>query len=830
MTVKSSNRYLLLLFVSANLAALLTPARAATYSLARDFSYKDNRTNSTWSYRLDDVANRPPVFPLLTLTSRDANVIWGSNFPKPPMMWSEGAGYWGIGKNLTGKEQFSSRNKTRWAPGEVLLHPRAGGSPSGLVVGWTAPGGMMIDVQYTFGSASPQGNGIGYEIIKRSGGIDTRIVTLRNIGDSLTNELNGMVVGKGDQLFFRFNTSGDATGDITRAEIVINTRKPLAAPAAVVQPSGGTIAEGSDYAFTAARAPAGPFQWHKDGRPIPGASAASYRIRNVKKADAGSYLVRVGSRSSREAVLKVTPASPRPQRFASPVPRSVFSETLAQQEKELKTNELMLRFAKSRKRLAADPYRPVYHFVSPESCMNDPNALLFWQGRWHLFFIAMPPDEFPNPADIMKRWHRTSVGHAVSDDLVHWQDLPYAINPGIERACYSGGMLVEKDRVIAFYPGMGAGQMVAVSKDPLLLNWEKQGPVNTRCGDSCIWKEGDTYYGLTGNKVDYIRGAWWPQMEVWASKDLVAWKALGGFIEDCRTPFTSRHDDGACPDFRRIGDKYILSLFSHTNGGQYFLGDYDPKRHRFKPYHHGRFNHGTVAPGGVHAPRMGEDGKGGLLNILNNNHGKHSDDWDQVMSLPQRLTLGPDKLLRIEPVAAAASLRGKHQHVGETVMPANKEIVLKGIQGNTMELAAEIDPKDARWVQLNVLRSPGAEEQTSITFYNHDKKLAFWYDTPGVVCLDGSRSSTLGDVWIRPPERAEMRRGGETLKLRVFIDRSIVEVFANGRQYLAMRVYPGRKDSLGVSLRAQGQDALLKRLDAWQMKAIWPAAKPGERP
>jgi beta-fructofuranosidase len=60
------------------------------------------------------------------------------------------------------------------------------------------------------------------------------------------------------------------------------------------------------------------------------------------------------------------------------------------------------------------------------------------------------------------------------------------------------------------------------------------------------------------------------------------------------------------------------------------------------------------------------------------------------------------------------------------------------------------------------------------------------------------------------------------LRLRVFVDRSVVEVFVNERQYLAMRVYPGRKDSLGVSLRAQGQDAVLKRLEAWQMKSIWP--------
>jgi beta-fructofuranosidase len=257
-------------------------------------------------------------------------------------------------------------------------------------------------------------------------------------------------------------------------------------------------------------------------------------------------------------------------------------------------------------------------------------------------------------------------------------------------------------------------------------------------------------------------------------------------------------------------------------GGKYFLGDYDIKNHLFTPYSMGSFNHGTVAPGGVHAPSAVADGKGGVINILNINDGKYSDDWDQLMSLAQRLTLGPDKRLRIEPVEAVTSLRGSHQQVGETVLPANKEIVLEAVKGNTMELEVEIDPQLSRWVQLNVLRSPNSEEQTSITFYNYDRELAFWYHTQGVVCLDGSRSSNLPDVWLRPPERAVIeRRQGETLKLRVFVDRSVVEVFVNGRQYLAMRVYPGHKNSLGVSLLAQGQDAVLKSLNAWQMKSIW---------
>ena len=498
------------------------------------------------------------------------------------------------------------------------------------------------------------------------------------------------------------------------------------------------------------------------------------------------------------------------ERFPSPVPRQSFSVTLAEQEKELKTNALMLRFAESRKKMAADRYRPAYHFVSPESQLNDPNGLCFWQGRWHLFYQAYPPDEFPNPADIPKR--RQHWGHAVSDDLVHWRDLPYAIYPGIERMCFSGSTVVEASRVVAFYPGIDAGQMVAVSKDPLLLNFEKIGgkPVRSPTGDSCIWKEEEIYFGLVG--ADGLV----------SSKNLIDWTAHGGFLEGNPFPLG---DAGACPNFVPIGNKHLLFSFSHTTGGQYLLGNYDKQNHRFKPYAHGRFNHGTVSPGGVHAPSAVADGKGGVVNILNINDGKPSDNWDQIMSLAQRLTLDPDSRLRIEPVDAVATLRADHQHVGKTILPANKDIVLDSIKGNSLELEAEIDPQMSRWVQLNVLRSPNSEEQTSITFYNFDRKLSIWYHTQAVICLDGVRSSTLPDVWVRPPEKAVMERGDGPLKLRVFVDRSVVEVFINGKQYLAMRVYPGRKDSLGVSLRAQGQDAMLNKLDAWQLRPIWPQAE-----
>jgi beta-fructofuranosidase len=91
-----------------------------------------------------------------------------------------------------------------------------------------------------------------------------------------------------------------------------------------------------------------------------------------------------------------------------------------------------------------------------------------------------------------------------------------------------------------------------------------------------------------------------------------------------------------------------------------------------------------------------------------------------------------------------------------------------------------------------------------------------------VITIDASMASTLPNVRTRPPESASFYIApNEPLKLRVFVDKSVVEVFVNGRQCVAMRVYPGRDDSLGVSLRSQGADAELHSLDAWQMANIY---------
>ena len=95
--------------------------------------------------------------------------------------------------------------------------------------------------------------------------------------------------------------------------------------------------------------------------------------------------------------------------------------------------------------------------------------------------------------------------------------------------------------------------------------------------------------------------------------------------------------------------------------------------------------------------------------------------------------------------------------------------------------------------------------------------------------LDVSQSSLNPAVAGRTPEIAQLDlKDGEPLRLLIFIDRSIVEVFANGQLCLTLRAYPTLKNSTGVSVFTRGGDAKLVSLDAYQMKSIWPELKSQE--
>ena len=524
-----------------------------------------------------------------------------------------------------------------------------------------------------------------------------------------------------------------------------------------------------------------------------------------------------------------------------------FGDTLAEQEVQLRTNPLLQRFRTTRQAKAGDPVRPIYHFCNPDGRLNDPNGLCFWQGRWHLFYQAFPPED-PRP-----HW-----AHAVSDDLIHWRDLPYAIYPHPEHGCWSGASLVDGDRVIVHYYGHQLGNVSAISRDPLLLNWQKvpggipEPKANEpsqpyRVYDPCIWKKDGAYYSLSGGTLPTGPSGLRRRANfLFRSEDLETWEYLHPFVED--DLFSGNGDDGACPYFWPIGDKHMLLYYSHRSGGQYLIGDYDQARDKLIARDYGRFNFGASWPGGIHAPSATPDGKGGLIAIFNVNWGMPSLGWSeedrqvrhfgcwegqQLMSLPRRLSLSASGEVQIEPAGDIESLRGRHTQIADCTIKGNSETVFDQVAGNAMELSLEVETNGAPLIELDVLRSPDQQEYTRIAFYqdrsvrplvpgNEVSTPPNSEGTYSLVALDSSHASIQPQARSRPPEIAPVfLTPEENLKMRVFIDKSIVEVFVNDRQCLAVRVYPNRQDSVGVALRAVGRDVRLVVLDAWEMKSIY---------
>ncbi len=523
-------------------------------------------------------------------------------------------------------------------------------------------------------------------------------------------------------------------------------------------------------------------------------------------------------------------------------PRQQFSRDLITQERELQGNVLLKRFLKSRATKEGDRYRPFYHFSPPENGLNDPNGLCYWQGKWHLFYQGSPDEG------------RVHWGHAVSQDLIHWRDLPYAIYPDTEQNSFSGSCFVEEDRVIAVYYGHQgqAGLMVAVADDPLLLNWtvltgkavipnvdyDEYGAPQ-QIYDPCIWKEGDFYYVLCGGWADGISPLAEPHAHnkvgfenptpcrmvdhLYRSPDLENWVYMGQFMENDLFGFSG--DDGSCPYFWPIGDRHILLTFSHVHSAMYVIGDYDRRRQKFVARRGGYLNTGRQGSGSIHAPSAFPDGSGGVHCIYNVTEGRSQDGWAQIMSLPRTYTLGELDRLLISPAGDIESLRRDPVELQDIDLPANLEVVVDEVRGNAMEIIATLDPGEARFIRLNVLRSADMSEYTAIDFrrdVGKDYANRSWTVRDSMVTIDPTFSTTSGEGETNEPQSCCFHyREGELLELRIFVDRSIVEVFVNDHSACLTRVYPQADDSVGFSIQARGHSAVCRKLQAWNMERVF---------
>ena len=185
--------------------------------------------------------------------------------------------------------------------------------------------------------------------------------------------------------------------------------------------------------------------------------------------------------------------------------------------------------------------------------------------------------------------------------------------------------------------------------------------------------------------------------------------------------------------------------------------------------------------------------------------------WSGTLSLPRVLSLGEDGLLRMDLPEEIEALRYGEVQKGPFVVPADEEAPIDGVAGNSLELLVELESAAASQFGVKVCASPDGQEETSV-FYDAEEKL-LKVDTRRSGPEDTPKAVEAAPFELKP---------GERLKLRVFVDKSVVEVFANGRQAIARRIYPSRQDSVGVRVFSGGADARVHSLKAWKITASNP--------
>ncbi|MCC5949341.1 MAG: glycoside hydrolase family 32 protein [Nitriliruptoraceae bacterium] len=467
-------------------------------------------------------------------------------------------------------------------------------------------------------------------------------------------------------------------------------------------------------------------------------------------------------------------------------------------------------------------HRPIAHLRPHEGWTNDPTGPVRWQGRVHLFHQHNPAGGF---------WHAPQWGHLVTEDLVHWQRRPTALAPdpdGVDAdGCFSGCVVVDGDEAVMVYTGVrgasGPGQQQATclarSGDAWLDDWVRDpaNPVTTAPADRVlrgfrdpyVWREGGAWWQLIGAGSEDVGGT----VLLFRSHDLVTWEPLGPALTSAQlrelSPDTWTGDMWECPVVLRGADTDALVLSLHDETTIHYpvavLGRLEDGRFRARAIQ--RLDLGPD----LYAPCLLPDGDGRAISWAWSPEARTPDrqraeGWAGVLSAPRVLEIVEDRV-RVAPLPALAGLRDRHLDV--EVVPTPDGWLAGGVVGDVLDLELALGAA-CDTVALRVRRSPGLEEVTIITV---DREA-------GQVWLDRDRASL-------DPTATGGHLGGDTgvalpvRRVRVLLDRSLVEVFVDDEVALTARIYPARDDSTGVEVVGSPAAVADVRLRAWTLGSIW---------
>jgi len=485
-----------------------------------------------------------------------------------------------------------------------------------------------------------------------------------------------------------------------------------------------------------------------------------------------------------------------------------------------------------------EPWRPQFHFTAPDTWMNDPNGMVWYDGEYHLFYQNNPFGD---------KWGHMSWGHAVSRDLAHWEHLPLALAEENGVMIFSGSAVVDwrntsgfgkdgRPPMVALYTGHHTGkplqnQQLAYSNDRG-RTWTKFAGNPVLDIGEADFRDPKVFWHEATRR--WVMAVSWPvhrQVRFYASPDLKSWTHLSDF-----GPAGSTTGIWECPDLFPLkvegfgrGSKWVLVVNVGSgapaggSGTQYFVGEFDGTR--FVADARSATNWADFGPDFYAAVSWSDvpkrDGRRLWLGWMSNwayANDVPTSPWRSAMTVPRELTLRATtsgyRLVQ-RPVRELAALRGAPARIGRTGIDAAQAwLSTRRFEEGLAELELELDrlPSSGE-VSLRLLHGEAGE--TRIDLDLGGRFLRFNRGRSGRKDFNAAFADA---------QTAPVRIVDGKASLRLLVDVSSVEVLAQDCETVMTDLVFPKSTRLGFSLSADhlAQAARVRKLTVWPLKAAPP--------
>lgn len=461
--------------------------------------------------------------------------------------------------------------------------------------------------------------------------------------------------------------------------------------------------------------------------------------------------------------------------------------------------------------------RQHYHFMPQTGWLNDPNGLIYFKGKYHFFYQCNPYSGF---------WDCMHWGHAVSDDMLHWEYLPLALAPSehydnhMKGGCFSGSAIEHDGKLFLMFTastndgnGFEQTQCIAYSEDGIHFEKYEGNPVVTapegvspdQFRDPKVWKHEDKFYMVCGASRNN-RG----QALIYRSKDMLHWEFLNVLAE-------SRGKWGImweCPDFYPMGDKFVLT-FSPIGSGDhtavYLVGDFEYETGKFQYRVCDEMDWGFdyYAPQSFLAPdgrriAVGWANEWEWMPLWKDWGPTYKEGWCGFFNIPREVHMMADKTLQFLPIQELQTLR-INPLFQDAITVTEEETELKAGDGVAFEIKMKIDLEntDADRLELDFRCGEGRKTVCLFDFKNAE------------MSVDRNES----DGWSVGVSRSAMLlRGKKELDIHIFSDQSSLEIFTDQYQNNHSSNIFATDVQNQLKVRAYGGRVVIRAYESYGMK------------